>query len=88
MNIESTKGKSRIKGKNSLGEANTAEEITALKAEIEGYEGEFDDATTFEEKKLYGELITTRRQTLNALLASLAPAPTAGNYLILVIEIF
>ena len=66
----------------------TAEEITALEAEIEGYEREFDDATNFEEKKLYGELIATRGQTLNALLASLAPAPTAGNYLSLVIEVF
>jgi hypothetical protein len=66
----------------------TAEKkITSLEARIDRYEREYDDATTFEEKKLYAELITTSRQTLNALLASLAPAPTAGNYLIFVIEV-
>ena len=58
----------------------TAEEITALKAEIEGYKRDLATATTFEEKKLYGELITTRGQTLNAILASLAPVPSAGIY--------
>jgi hypothetical protein len=61
-------------------------EIKALKAEIDGYKRDLAMATTFEEKKLYGELITTSRQTLNALLASPAPAPSAGTYLIFVIE--
>jgi hypothetical protein len=57
----------------------TTEEIVSLKAEIEGYKRDLAAATTFEEKKLYGELITACRNTLNALLVS-PTAPYAGKY--------
>ena len=47
------------------------EEITALKAKIEGYEAKLDAAITLEEKKMYADLITERTKTLNALLQQL-----------------
>ena len=62
---------------------NTAEEITVLKAEIEGYTREYNSATTPEDRRgLLLQAITASRQVLHDLLASLAPAPApyAGNY--------
>ena len=44
------------------------EEISALKAKIEGYEAKLDAATTLEEKKMYADLITARGNNLTALL--------------------
>ena len=39
-----------------------------LKENIEKYEAKLDAATTFEEKKMYADLITERGKTLNVLL--------------------
>ena len=48
--------------------ATLEEEIRALNAEIKGYRVKLDAATTFEEKKMYADLITESRKTLNILL--------------------
>ena len=44
------------------------EEIRDLKANIEKYEAKLDAATTFEEKKMYADLITATRNQITALL--------------------
>ena len=48
--------------------ATLEEEIRNLKEKIEGYEAKMDDATTFEEKKMYADLITAKETRLNTLL--------------------
>ena len=47
--------------------ATLEEEIRDLKAYIEKYEAKLDAATTFEEKKMYADLITARGNNLTAL---------------------
>ena len=42
--------------------------IGSLESKIEGYENDLSEATTKEEKMMYGGLITETRKTLNALL--------------------
>ena len=42
--------------------------IDSLEAEIEGYRNDLSVATTPEDRRLYGGLITERGKTLNALL--------------------
>ena len=44
------------------------EEIVNLKSEIEGYKKDLSAATTPEDRRMYGGLITETRKTLNALL--------------------
>ena len=44
------------------------EEIDILKSEIEGYKKDFSVATTPEDRRMYGGLITETRKTLNTLL--------------------
>ena len=43
------------------------EEISALKAKIEGYEEEYENATTSEDKRYLGQLITASRTNLHDL---------------------
>ena len=44
------------------------EEIVNLKSEIEGYRNDLSVATTPEDRRMYGGLITETRKTLNTLL--------------------
>ena len=44
------------------------EEIDNLKSEIDGYKNGLRDATTPEDRRMYGALITETRKTLNTLL--------------------
>ena len=53
--------------------ATPEEEIRDLKAKIYGYEAKLDAATTFEEKKMYADLITARGNNLTALLQQQQP---------------
>ena len=53
--------------------ATLEEEIRDLKAKIEKYEAKLDAATTFDEKKMYADLITERVKTLNILLQQQQP---------------
>ena len=48
--------------------ATLEEEIRALNAKVEKYEPKLDAATTFEEKKMYVDLITAKETRLNTLL--------------------
>ena len=56
--------------------------IDSLESKIEGYENDLSEATTKEEKMMYGGLITETRKTLNALLTQQQQQQQGGKFYI------
>ena len=58
------------------------EEIVNLKSEIEGYRNDLSVATTPEDRRMYGGLITETRKTLNTLLTQQQQQQRGGKFYI------
>jgi hypothetical protein len=59
--------------------ATPEERISTLEAEIAEYKDLLKAVTTFEEKKMYADLITESKKTLNILLQQQSPAQAQGE---------